>query len=91
MRKSRHFEYTSYLYGHSEYLGQKSQFPTDKHLAYIVGLQKLIEDVDRIMTKDPGNASTEIGRVKKRCAEMRASLPFSLHESRKPPPRGKSI
>ncbi|KAK8096050.1 hypothetical protein PG999_014072 [Apiospora kogelbergensis] len=81
MRKSRHFEYTSYLYGHCEHLGQKSQFPTDKHLAYIVGLQKLIEDVDRIMTRDPANASTEIGRVKKRCAEMRASLPFSLHES----------
>ena len=83
MQKSRHFDYSSYMYDYCKYLRQKAQCSTDKHLAYIVRVQKLIEDVDCIMTNKPTNASTEIDIVKKECVEIRVSLPFSLHESRK--------
>ncbi|KAK8043755.1 hypothetical protein PG994_012593 [Apiospora phragmitis] len=82
MQKSRHVGYTPYLYDYCEHLGRQARCPTDKHLSYIIRLQKLIEDIDYMMTSESTtNAAAETERVKKECTEIRVSLPFSLHES----------
>lgn len=85
MQKSKHVQYTSYMYDHCEHLGRQAQYSTDKHLSYIIRLQKLIEDVDSITPREDSNASVELEQIKEEYAHIRASLPFSLHESRKLP------
>ncbi|KAK8140030.1 hypothetical protein PG984_000096 [Apiospora sp. TS-2023a] len=81
MQKSKHFQYTSYMHDYCEHLGQQAQYPTDEHLSYIVRLQKLIEDVDSMMTSADSKSPVEMERIKEECSDIRVSLPFPLHES----------
>lgn len=84
MQKSKHVQYTSYMYDYCEHLTRQAQYPTDKHLSYIIRLQKLIEDIDSMMASEGSKAPLEIERIKEECTGIRVSLPFSVHESRKP-------
>ncbi|KAH6975214.1 hypothetical protein BKA56DRAFT_590215 [Ilyonectria sp. MPI-CAGE-AT-0026] len=86
LQKSRHFYFTPYISTCCEYLAHQNQHPTDKHLACIVNLQKLTEQVEEITGRtsnigDGAQFEAEIQQIAQKCAEVKSTLPFSLSES----------
>ncbi|KAF4455689.1 hypothetical protein FALBO_15570 [Fusarium albosuccineum] len=86
LQKSRHMSYTAYISRCCEHLGLLNQYPTDKYLAYIIELQKLIEKVEDIvsktsMTDNAFQFFAESQQIAQECAEIKTTLPFPLSDS----------
>ncbi|UPK94451.1 hypothetical protein LCI18_005386 [Fusarium solani-melongenae] len=88
LQKSHHFRYTPYILDCCHQLTARTSQPTDKHLPYIIYLQKLTEEVDDAVTGATSTLSTttqqlpaELHRIRERYMTTKASLPFPLSES----------
>ncbi|KAF4974446.1 hypothetical protein FZEAL_8646 [Fusarium zealandicum] len=88
LQKSHHFRYTPYILECCHALTSKSNQPTDRHLPYIIYLQKLTEEVDDAVTSATQSSShsnqqlpKELHRIRERYMSTKASLPFPLSES----------
>jgi hypothetical protein len=93
LQKSHHFRYSPYILECCHKLLARGSFPTDRHLPYIIYLQKLTEEVDDAVTEATGAIRTsrqaqlpaELHRIRERYTTTKSSLPFPLSESRKWP------
>lgn len=88
LQKSRHMSHSPYISKCCEHLGLLNVHPTDKYLVYIIRVQTLIEKVDDIVSKpcaaqDLTPFWERIQRIAQECAEIKATLPFPLSDSRK--------
>ncbi|RGP76417.1 hypothetical protein FLONG3_5302 [Fusarium longipes] len=89
LQKSHHFRYSPYILECCHKLITKGSFPTDRHLPYIIYLQKLTEEVDDAVTEATGTIRTprqaqlpaELQRIRERYTTTKSSLPFPLSES----------
>ncbi|KAF5010242.1 hypothetical protein FDECE_3601 [Fusarium decemcellulare] len=89
LQKSHHFRYTPYILECCHLLTSKGTQPTDRHLPYIIYLQKLTEEVDDAVTGATSSQSAqtqqqlpaELHRISERYMNMKASLPFPLSDS----------
>ncbi|KAM5342328.1 hypothetical protein ACJ41O_013294 [Fusarium nematophilum] len=90
LQKSHHFRYTPYILESCHILASRGNQPTDKHLPYIIYLQKLTEEVDDAVTGATGAQAAphktqqlpaELHRIRERYMTTKASLPFPLSES----------
>ncbi|KAM0433902.1 hypothetical protein ACHAPT_003845 [Fusarium lateritium] len=88
LQKSHHFRYTPYILECCHLLTSIATQPTDRHLPYIIYLQKLTEEVDDAVTGATSTQSTttqqlpaELHRIRERYMTTKASLPFPLSES----------
>ncbi|KAL6360767.1 hypothetical protein LRP88_06475 [Fusarium phalaenopsidis] len=85
LQKSHHFRYTPYILECCHQLTARTSQSTDKHLPYIIYLQKLTEEVDDAVTGATSTQSTttqqlpaELHRIRERYMTTKASLPFPL-------------
>lgn len=88
LQKSLHFKYTPFILECCRRLSTRSSLPTDKHLSFIIYLQKLTGEVDEAVSILTGPQShrklpEELHRIKQRYINTKQSLPFPLSESRK--------
>lgn len=88
LQKSKHFLYTPYVAECCDIVAAQGDHLSDKHLPYIVQLQKLTEDLELVVSKTHAEDTSEqfvpqIQSLKSSCDKVRSSIPFPLSESRK--------
>ncbi|QPC79203.1 hypothetical protein HYE68_009955 [Fusarium pseudograminearum] len=89
LQKSHHFRYSPYILECCHKLLASGSFPTDRHLPYIIYLQKLTEEVDdavieasgTVRGSRQGHLPAELQRIRERYTTTKSSLPFPLSES----------
>ncbi|PCD31955.1 hypothetical protein QX201_009074 [Fusarium graminearum] len=89
LQKSHHFRYSPYILECCHKLLASGSFPTDRHLPYIIYLQKLTEEVDdavieasgTVRGSRQGHLPAELQRIRERYTSTKSSLPFPLSES----------
>ncbi|KAF4964964.1 hypothetical protein FSARC_7142 [Fusarium sarcochroum] len=89
LQKSHHFRYSPYIIQCCHELLAKGSFASDRHLPYIIYLQKLTEEVDdavieatgTIRGSRPGQLPIELHRIRDRYTATKTGLPFPLSES----------
>ncbi|KAF4452976.1 hypothetical protein F53441_4207 [Fusarium austroafricanum] len=89
LQKSHHFRYSPYILQCCHELLSGGTSPTDRHLPYIIYLQKLTEEVDDAVTEANGairgsrqdRLPAELHRIRERYTSTKSTLPFPLSES----------
>ncbi|KAF5658865.1 cercosporin resistance protein [Fusarium heterosporum] len=89
LQKSHHFRYSPFILECCHKLLSEGTSPSDKHLPYIIYLQKLTEEVDDAVIEATGaihgsrqdRLPAELNRIRDRYTNTKASLPFPLSES----------
>lgn len=76
----------------ADQLSEHSEYPTDQYLPYIIGLQRLAEDIDDIVknesTLDPIQIQAAVSDAKERVEVFKTGLTFPLGDCRKSPFQG---
>ncbi|CAG7557940.1 unnamed protein product [Fusarium equiseti] len=89
LQKSHHFRYSPYILECCHNLLSAGSFPTDRHLPYIIYLQKLTEEVDDAVIEAtgttrgsrPAQLPAELQRIRDRYTSTKQAFPFPLSES----------
>ncbi|KAF6830936.1 hypothetical protein CMUS01_07530 [Colletotrichum musicola] len=82
LQRLRTIALTSYVTETADQLSENSEYPTDQYLPYIIGLQRLAEDVDDIVktesTLDPMQIHAAVSDAKERVETFKTGLTFPL-------------
>ncbi|KAI6762666.1 hypothetical protein HG530_008646 [Fusarium avenaceum] len=89
LQKSHHFRYSPFILECCHKLLSGGTSPSDRHLPYIIYLQKLTEEVDDAVIEATGamrgsrqdRLPAELHRIRERYTSTKSSLPFPLSES----------
>ncbi|CAM1503194.1 Fc.00g079700.m01.CDS01 [Cosmosporella sp. VM-42] len=86
LQKSRHFNYTPYVFDCCQQLSNQGEQPTDKYLPYIIHLQKLTEEVDDSVARAQIPQSShripaELQAIRDKYMYAKQTLPFPLSDS----------
>ncbi|KAG5814427.1 hypothetical protein H9Q74_002671 [Fusarium xylarioides] len=89
LQKSHHFRYSPFILECCHSLLSGGTAPSDRHLPYIIYLQKLTEEVDDAVIEATGairgsrqdKLPAELHRIRERYTSTKSSLPFLLSES----------
>lgn len=89
LQKSHHFRYSPFILECCHSLLSGGTAPSDRHLPYIIYLQKLTEEVDDAVIEATGairgsrqdKLPAELHRIRERYTSTKSSLPFPLSES----------
>ncbi|KAF4340208.1 cercosporin resistance [Fusarium beomiforme] len=89
LQKSHHFRYSPFILECCHNLLSTGTYPSDRHLPYIIYLQKLTEEVDDAVIEATGairgsrqdKLASELHRIRERYTSTKSSLPFPLSES----------
>ncbi|KAJ4136457.1 hypothetical protein NW768_004070 [Fusarium equiseti] len=89
LQKSHHFRYSPYILECCHNLLSAGSFPSDRHLPYIIYLQKLTEEVDDAVIEAtgktrgsrPAQLPAELQRIRDRYTSTKQAFPFPLSES----------
>ncbi|KAF4441526.1 cercosporin resistance [Fusarium acutatum] len=89
LQKSHHFRYSPFILECCHKLLSEGTAPSDRHLPYIIYLQKLTEEVDDAVIEATGairgsrqdKLPAELHRIRERYTSTKSSLPFPLSES----------
>ncbi|RKL31786.1 hypothetical protein BFJ70_g9575 [Fusarium oxysporum] len=89
LQKSHHFRYSPFILECCHKLLSRGTAPSDRHLPYIIYLQKLTEEVDDAVIEATGafrgsrqdKLPAELHRIRERYTSTKSSLPFPLSES----------